>query len=96
MDVIPYLAAVSALAGLALAFFYYKAVEKESPGNERMVFLMEEIQKGAKAFLKKEYQWVVGLRRRHGDPARRRHRTRSPRSPTSSARSCRRSPATPA
>ncbi|MGB3736623.1 MAG: sodium-translocating pyrophosphatase [Ilumatobacter sp.] len=58
MDVIPYLAAVSALAGLALAFFYYKAVEKESPGNERMVFLMEEIQKGAKAFLKKEYQWV--------------------------------------
>ncbi|MGE5211652.1 MAG: sodium/proton-translocating pyrophosphatase, partial [Acidobacteriota bacterium] len=58
MDVVPYLAAVSALAALALAFFYYKDVEKASPGNERMVFLMNEIQKGAKAFLKKEYQWV--------------------------------------
>ena len=58
MDVVPYLAAVSALAALALAFYYYKTVEKESPGNERMVFLMEEIQKGARAFLKKEYQWV--------------------------------------
>jgi K(+)-stimulated pyrophosphate-energized sodium pump len=58
VDVVPYLAAVSALAALVLAFYYYKAVEKESPGNERMVFLMEEIQKGAKAFLKKEYQWV--------------------------------------
>ena len=58
MDVIPYLAAVSAIAALALAFFYYKAVEKESPGNERMVFLMTEIQKGAKAFLQAEYKWV--------------------------------------
>ena len=58
MDVVPYLAAVSALAALALAFYYFKVVEKASPGNERMVFLMTEIQKGAKAFLKKEYQWV--------------------------------------
>jgi K(+)-stimulated pyrophosphate-energized sodium pump len=55
---IPYLAALSAIAALGVAFFYYKSVEKESPGNERMVFLMTEIQKGAKAFLKKEYQWV--------------------------------------
>jgi K(+)-stimulated pyrophosphate-energized sodium pump len=58
VDVVPYLAAVSAIAALALAFYYYKDVEKASPGNERMVFLMNEIQKGAKAFLKKEYQWV--------------------------------------
>ena len=58
MDAIPYLAALSALAALALAFYYYKRVEAESPGNERMVFLMMEIQAGAKAFLKKEYQWV--------------------------------------
>jgi K(+)-stimulated pyrophosphate-energized sodium pump len=58
VDVVPYLAAVSAIAALALAFYYYKVVEKASPGNERMVFLMTEIQKGAKAFLKKEYQWV--------------------------------------
>ncbi len=55
---IPYLAALSAIAALGVAFFYYKAVEKESPGNERMVFLMTEIQKGAKAFLQAEYKWV--------------------------------------
>ena len=53
MEAIPYLAALSALAGLMLAGYYYKDVEKASPGNERMVFLMTEIQKGAKAFLTK-------------------------------------------
>ncbi|MFT5202856.1 MAG: K(+)-stimulated pyrophosphate-energized sodium pump [Candidatus Aldehydirespiratoraceae bacterium] len=58
MSAVPYLALISALAGLAVAGFYYKSVEKASPGNDRMVFLMEEIQKGAKAFLKKEYTWV--------------------------------------
>ena len=58
MDVVPYLAALSAIAALVLAFFYFKSVEAASPGNERMVFLMTEIQNGAKAFLKKEYTWV--------------------------------------
>jgi K(+)-stimulated pyrophosphate-energized sodium pump len=58
VSAVPYLALISALAGLAVAGFYYKSVEKASPGNDRMVFLMEEIQKGAKAFLKKEYTWV--------------------------------------
>ena len=58
MGSIPYLAALSAVVALGLAFFYYKAVEKESPGNERMIFLMTEIQKGAKAFLQAEYKWV--------------------------------------
>jgi K(+)-stimulated pyrophosphate-energized sodium pump len=58
VEAIPYLTALSAILGLALAGYYYKLVEAASPGNERMVFLMTEIQKGAKAFLKKEYQWV--------------------------------------
>ena len=58
MEAIPYLAALSALVGLGLAGYYYTWVKKASPGNERMVFLMTEIQKGARAFLKKEYQWV--------------------------------------
>jgi K(+)-stimulated pyrophosphate-energized sodium pump len=58
VSAVPYLALISALAGLAVAGFYYKSVEKASPGNDRMVFLMEEIQRGAKAFLKKEYTWV--------------------------------------
>ena len=30
-------------------------------GNERMVFLMGEIQKGARAFLKQEYTWIAGF-----------------------------------
>ena len=58
MDVIPYLALISALAALGLAAFFYTDVKKASPGNERMVFLMTEIQKGAKAFLQAEYKWV--------------------------------------
>jgi K(+)-stimulated pyrophosphate-energized sodium pump len=53
VDAVPYLAAASAVAALILAFYYYKVVEKASPGNERMVFLMNEIQTGARAFLKK-------------------------------------------
>jgi K(+)-stimulated pyrophosphate-energized sodium pump len=59
VDVVPYLAAASAIAALALAFYYYKKVEEAPPGDERMIFLMGEIQKGARAFLKKEYQWVA-------------------------------------
>lgn len=58
MEAIPYLAAVSALAALGVAYYFYKSVAAASPGDERMVFLMTEIQNGAKAFLKKEYTWV--------------------------------------
>ncbi len=58
MSAIPYLALISALAGLGLAGYFYTTVKAASPGNERMVFLMTEIQKGAKAFLKQEYTWV--------------------------------------
>ncbi|MDX2381429.1 MAG: sodium-translocating pyrophosphatase [Acidimicrobiia bacterium] len=58
VDVVPYLAALSAIAGLVLAAYYYTVVKAASPGDERMVFLMTEIQNGARAFLKKEYTWV--------------------------------------
>ncbi len=58
MSSIPYLAIVSALAALGLAGFFFADVKKASPGNDRMVFLMTEIQKGARAFLKAEYTWV--------------------------------------
>ncbi len=58
MSSVPYLAMISAIAGLVLAGFYYKSVQAANPGNERMVFLMQEIQKGARAFLKQEYRWV--------------------------------------
>ena len=43
MEAIPYLTALSAIMGLALAGYYFKLVEAASPGNERMVFLMTEI-----------------------------------------------------
>ncbi len=58
MEIVPYLALASALAGLGLAGYFFGLVKKESPGDERMVFLMTEIQNGAKAFLKQEYTWV--------------------------------------
>ncbi len=61
MDAVPYLAFVSAIAGLGLAAFFFQDVKKASPGNDRMVFLMTEIQKGARAFLKQEYTWVSGF-----------------------------------
>jgi K(+)-stimulated pyrophosphate-energized sodium pump len=58
MESIPYLAGLSAIAALLLAGYFYKLVGAASPGDDRMVFLMTEIQKGARAFLKKEYSWL--------------------------------------
>ncbi|MGI9622323.1 MAG: sodium-translocating pyrophosphatase [Acidimicrobiales bacterium] len=58
MEAIPYLALISAIGALVLAAYYYKLVEAAPPGDDRMVFLMNEIQKGARAFLKAEYTWV--------------------------------------
>ncbi len=52
MDAVPYLTALSALAGLGLAAYFFVTVTKESPGNERMVELMNAIQEGAHAFLR--------------------------------------------
>ncbi len=46
------------MAALGLAAFFYFDVKKASPGNDRMVYLMTEIQTGARAFLKQEYTWV--------------------------------------
>jgi len=61
VDVIPYLAGLSALAALGLAAFYYSVVRAADPGNERMRYLMGAIQEGARAFLKQEYTWVAGF-----------------------------------
>jgi K(+)-stimulated pyrophosphate-energized sodium pump len=47
VEAVPYLALLSALAALVLAAFFFQNVKKADPGNERMVFLMTEIQKGA-------------------------------------------------
>jgi K(+)-stimulated pyrophosphate-energized sodium pump len=61
VDAVPYLAGLAALAGLVLAFYFYGNVKKADPGNERMVQLMNAIQEGARAFLRREYTWVAGF-----------------------------------
>ena len=58
MESIPYLALASAAAALLLAYYFFTTVKAAPAGNDRMVFLMNEIQKGAKAFLRQEYTWV--------------------------------------
>ncbi len=61
MSAVPYLAAVTALAGLGLAAFFYVRVKAADPGNETMQELMLAIQTGARAFLHREYLWVSGF-----------------------------------
>ena len=61
MDSVPYIAALTAVAGLVLAVFFYGVVKKASPGNARMVELMEAIQEGSRAFIRREYTWVAGF-----------------------------------
>jgi K(+)-stimulated pyrophosphate-energized sodium pump len=59
MEAVPYIAVVAALAGLGLAFFFFGVVKKASPGSPRMVELMEAIQEGSRAFLRREYKAVA-------------------------------------
>ncbi|HEY8525146.1 MAG TPA: sodium-translocating pyrophosphatase [Acidimicrobiales bacterium] len=61
MDAIPYLATLTALAGLALAAWFFVQVSRSDPGNDRMVSLMTAIQDGARAFLRRQYTWVAGF-----------------------------------
>ncbi|WP_208029607.1 sodium-translocating pyrophosphatase [Rhabdothermincola sediminis] len=61
MDAVPYVSALAALAGLVLAAFFFGVVKKADPGNDRMVELMNAIQQGARAFLRREYTWVAGF-----------------------------------
>ncbi|MGK2947468.1 MAG: sodium-translocating pyrophosphatase [Acidimicrobiales bacterium] len=61
MDAVPYLAGLSAIAGLVLAFYFFGKVKAADPGNERMVQLMNAIQEGSRAFLRREYTWVAGF-----------------------------------
>jgi K(+)-stimulated pyrophosphate-energized sodium pump len=58
VEIVLYLAALSGIAALVLAAYFYRLVEAAPAGDERMQFLMGEIQTGAKAFLRKEYTWV--------------------------------------
>ena len=59
MQAVPYIAAAAAVAGLVLAAFFFGVVKKASPGDARMVELMEAIQEGSRAFLRREYRAVA-------------------------------------
>jgi K(+)-stimulated pyrophosphate-energized sodium pump len=59
MTATPVVSVLTAIAGLALAAYFYTVVRKADPGNERMVELMHAIQEGARAFLRREYQWIA-------------------------------------
>jgi K(+)-stimulated pyrophosphate-energized sodium pump len=61
VDSVPYIAALTALAGLVVALYFYGVVRRASPGNARMVELMEAIQEGSRAFIRREYTWVAGF-----------------------------------
>ncbi len=47
------------IAGLIMAFFMYRFVKGESPGNEVMQELGDSIHDGAMAFLKREYTYLI-------------------------------------
>jgi K(+)-stimulated pyrophosphate-energized sodium pump len=61
LEAVPYVSAVAALLGLALAGYFYTVVKSADPGNERMQQLMAAIQAGARAFLRREYTAIVGF-----------------------------------
>jgi K(+)-stimulated pyrophosphate-energized sodium pump len=56
-----YLALVSAVAALALAWFFAVQVNAASPGNDRMQELMGAIREGAMAFIRREYTAVAAF-----------------------------------
>ncbi len=56
---IPYVAALAAIAGLGLAFYFNMVVNRADPGTEVMRELAAAIREGAQAFLRREYRWVA-------------------------------------
>jgi K(+)-stimulated pyrophosphate-energized sodium pump len=61
LTAVPYLSLAAALAALVLAAYFFGVVKRADPGSPRMVELMEAIQAGARAFLRREYTWVAGF-----------------------------------
>ncbi|MEE8601276.1 sodium-translocating pyrophosphatase [Euzebya tangerina] len=58
MTFIPYLAAITAVAGLGLAFYFNQVVNAADEGTDTMKELAQAIREGAQAFLRREYRWV--------------------------------------
>ncbi|MFU8841393.1 MAG: sodium/proton-translocating pyrophosphatase, partial [Nitriliruptoraceae bacterium] len=59
MELIPYLAIVAALSGLALAAYFAKVVNAADPGNDVMQEIAAAIRDGAMAFLRREYRAIA-------------------------------------
>ena len=59
MSAIPYLAVLSAVAGLGLAAYFYKVVVAADEGTDVMKELAAAIREGSQAFLKREYRWIA-------------------------------------
>ena len=60
-DVWLYVAIVMGLAALLLAVVYGRQVVAVSPGNDRMVELMNAIREGAMAFMRREYMAIAAF-----------------------------------
>jgi K(+)-stimulated pyrophosphate-energized sodium pump len=59
VDFVPYFAAGAAVAGLLLAVFFARVVQRADPGTDLMREIADAIREGAMAFLRREYQWVA-------------------------------------
>ncbi|MDJ0790851.1 MAG: sodium-translocating pyrophosphatase [Acidimicrobiia bacterium] len=60
-DIWLYIAMAMGVASLILAFVYSRLVLAESPGNDRMVELMNAIRQGAMAFMRREYLAITAF-----------------------------------
>jgi K(+)-stimulated pyrophosphate-energized sodium pump len=58
VSVIPYFSAVTALAGLMLAFYFNGYVNSQDEGTDVMKRIAKDIREGSQAFLREEYKWV--------------------------------------
>ena len=58
-DLILYAALAAGFAALALAALYARSVLAHPRGNARMVEISEAIAEGARAFLRREYTWIL-------------------------------------
>ena len=61
MDVVPYLTGASALIALLLGVYFYRVVKAADVGTPRMAEIMDAIQRGSRAFLRREYTWVASF-----------------------------------
>ncbi|MFP4310663.1 MAG: sodium-translocating pyrophosphatase [Nitriliruptoraceae bacterium] len=59
MELIPYLAVIAAVSGLALAAYFAKVVNAADPGDEVMSEIAAAIRDGAMAFLRREYRAIA-------------------------------------